>query len=331
MALNNVQFDKIMQQYEQIRLKNRKKYIENQKRLHEEHPDIKEIDDQIVECSIAAGVNALKKDKSKLPPDYYMNRLNDLDHQRKVLLERYGISEDIYNIPCDCKKCGDTGYIGREPCSCLTSKIIDSLYKNSNLGRILEKENFDTFNLDYYDDVASFDERIPNSPKENMKRVINLSKQFIDDFGKKESYVSNIIYYGECGVGKTFMTHCVAKELIEKGYSVLYMSSIQFFNVIEAKRFKNEPDATELYKIMQSCDLLIVDDLGTEISNSFTDSELYNIVNIRGTDEKATIISTNLGLEELRQRYSERIFSRFMGNYTFMCIIGKDIRLNHID
>ncbi|MCR5623654.1 MAG: ATP-binding protein [Lachnospiraceae bacterium] len=331
MALDNVQFDKIMQQYEQIRMNNRKKYIENQKKLHEEHPDIKEIDDKIVECSIAAGVNALKKENSKLPPDYYMNRVNDLDHQRKVLMEKYGISEEVYNIPCNCKKCGDTGYIGRQPCSCLTRRIIDSLYENSNLGHILEKENFDTFNFDYYDGVTIDDVRTPLTPKENIIKVVNLSKQFISEFGKKDPYISNIIFYGECGVGKTFLTHCIAKELIEKEYSVLYMSAIQFFNVIEGKRFRNEADATQLYKIMQKCDLLIIDDLGTEISNSFTDSELYNIVNIRGIEEKSTIISTNLKLEEIRQRYSERIFSRFIGYYTFMCIIGKDIRSIHVD
>lgn len=152
---------------------------------------------------------------------------------------------------------------------------------------------------------------------------------FIRNFD--EEY-DNLIFYGPTGVGKTFLTHCIAKQLLDTSHTVLYLTSLQLFDILEKNKFNKEDASTsnEQISYIINSDLLIIDDLGTELVNSFTSSQLFYFIEERHMHRRSTIISTNLSFQELRDRYSERIFSRFTGYYNFYMIIGDDIRIRKV-
>ncbi len=169
---------------------------------------------------------------------------------------------------------------------------------------------------------------IPGFPQaEKLTSVVDHCHYFINNFDKT---FDNLLFYGRAGTGKTFLINCIAKELIEKSYSVIYLSAVQLFDLLADYSFKRSN--TTIYRQISfdellRCDLLIIDDLGTEMSNSFTESSLFDCLNERLIHQKSTIISTNFSLQELQQKYEERIFSRTAGNYTPLKIFGDDIRI----
>jgi DNA replication protein DnaC len=188
-----------------------------------------------------------------------------------------------------------------------------------------ENLHFSTFSFSYYDDMTA-DSQLKLTPRDNMRKIVSDAKCFIEEFDSK---CRSVLIYGNTGVGKTFLTNCIAKALLDSAHHVVYMTSHALFETFEAHRFdrNEEPDVNSLYRYIFQCDLLIIDDLGTELSNSFTNSMLYTCINERQIHGKSTVISTNLSLEQLRDRYSERVFSRITGNYTLWKLIGKDIRV----
>ena len=183
--------------------------------------------------------------------------------------------------------------------------IIELLYNGSNLKGILEQENFHTFSLDYYS-KSHIDPLTGRSARDAIETALRVCHHFIDTFS---SEFHNILLYGDTGVGKTFLTHCIAKELMDHSYSVIYFSAAGLFDFLAKNTFgkRDEIDEDALSHIC-SCDLLIIDDLGTELANSFTVSQLFVILNERILRKEATIISTNLSLEDIKAIYSERIF-----------------------
>ena len=215
--------------------------------------------------------------------------------------------------------------LDEKPCHCLKQYEINSLYANSNLSDILEKENFNTFNPDFYDN-SHIIENLSLTARENILRVRDVCLDFVKHF---DTAYDNLIFYGETGVGKTFLTHCIAKELLDTSHTVVYLTSLQLFDILEKNKFykTDEYINNEQVSYILNCELLIIDDLGTELANSFTTSQLYYFIEERHMKQKSTIISTNLSFQELRERYSERIFSRFTGYYNFYMIAGDDIRI----
>ena len=193
------------------------------------------------------------------------------------------------------------------------------------LSDILEKENFNTFNPDFYDN-SHIIENLSLTARENILRVRDVCLDFVKHF---DTAYDNLIFYGETGVGKTFLTHCIAKELLDTSHTVVYLTSLQLFDILEKNKFykTDEYINNEQVSYILNCELLIIDDLGTELANSFTTSQLYYFIEERHMKQKSTIISTNLSFQELRERYSERIFSRFTGYYNFYMIAGDDIRI----
>ena len=161
-----------------------------------------------------------------------------------------------------------------------------------------------------------------------MRKIVDGCKKFIETF---DSNHDNFLFLGNTGVGKTFLANCIAKELLDKGYTVAYLTAFRLFDILEKYKFgKNNSDihdAANQFDYILNCELLIIDDLGTELSNAFTTSQLYLIINERLLSRKSTIISTNLSLDHLNSNYSERIYSRIISNYSIRRIIGKDIRL----
>lgn len=321
MALSNAQYDEIMRGYQQEQLANRRLLQERIDEVHAKVPQLKSIQDKIASASVSAARHKLKDDMIGYQQE--MDKLSSLKKDKEKLLKSSGYVEDYFEPIYTCKSCKDTGYINGEKCHCFKQKIINVVYTQSNITEILKKENFSTFSYKYYsaDDINPVTKL---SSLDTAKRAVAECKHFIEDFDNKPK---NILFYGDTGVGKTFLSNCIAKELLEKGYSVIYFTAFQFFDILSKGVFQKDSDAIAAHQNIFDCDLLIIDDLGTEFANAFTSSQLFLCVNERILRNKSTIISTNLNMSDLAEMYSERVPSRITSNYTVIKLFGDDIRI----
>lgn len=246
-----------------------------------------------------------------------------LKEQEKYLLTKHGYPEDYLHNVYTCGICEDRGFIDNKKCKCFEQLMIEKLYQFSNIREVLKIENFDTFDIRFFGDDIKIDGA---TPKQYMTNNFKVAQRFVDEF---ESVYKNIFMYGDVGRGKTFLCNCIAKEILDKGHIVLYASAIELFKVLENYRFHRDENKhnEEFIEYLTKADLLIIDDLGTEVQTQFTSSEIFNIINKRHTDRKHTIISTNIPLSEIETIYSHRLESRFMGNFELMKFVGEDIRL----
>ena len=248
----------------------------------------------------------------------------DLQEQRRSELIRAGFSDNYLDEENVCPICHDTGYIRTEMCDCLIE-----LYKNEQRQSLsslfkLGDETFDSFNLSYYDDKRAPDTGI--SPRRSMEIIYETCVEYARKFGKKSM---NLFFNGAPGLGKTFLSACIARVVAENGHSVVYDTASSIFAKFEDAKFLRTDDPTEAraeVKRCLECDLLILDDLGTEMTTAFTISALYELINTRLVTSKKTIVSSNLTIHELRRRYSEQIMSRLEGEYQVLTFRGDDIR-----
>lgn len=285
-------------------------------------PELSELDDAISSFSIKQARLLLDGDMSAL--EKLKVQVHKLSARKKELLVSNGFPEDYLELHYSCPDCKDTGYIGMDKCHCFQKAIVDLLYMQSNLQEALDKENFSTCSLKYYSS-NHIDPLTGRSSLEAMKTALNTCHEFVDTFSEE---FHNILLYGDTGVGKTFLSHCIAKEIMDASYSVIYFSASRLFDLLAQNTFgKKEEQDTDTLEHIYGCDLLIIDDLGTELSNSFTISQLFVCLNERILRKKSTIISTNLALEDIKSIYSERIFSRVSGGYTMLRLTGDDIRI----
>ncbi|MCD7826285.1 MAG: ATP-binding protein, partial [Clostridiaceae bacterium] len=322
MGISQAQYRDIMFQYEQTRMKNQRLLDERYKELYQKLPELKEIHDSLVELSVdQAKCELLHPAASSMQE--YIQKKDQLLARKAAILKENAYPSDYLNPIYSCPDCKDTGFANNKPCHCFSQAKIDALYENSNLADILENENFHTFREEYYDDTT-VNPNLSITARENIRRIREICLDYVKHF---DTTYDNLLFYGPTGVGKTFITHCIAKELLDTSHTVVYLTSIQLFDILEKNRFQKEDlyTSNEQITYILDCDLLILDDLGTELSNSFTASQLYYFIEERHTKKRSTIISTNLSFSDLRERYSERIFSRFTGYYDFKQIIGNDI------
>ena len=242
-------------------------------------------------------------------------RNNELIARRNALLVAHGFTEDYTDVKYDCPACGDTGYTESGMCACMKRAISAQAYNSSGLGRLIGEQTFDNFDLSYYADE--------HQPR--MESYVKELESFSDSFDSKT--YGNFLFIGTTGLGKTHLSTAVAQRVIERGYDVLYVSSVKMIGDFEAERFGNEMgqksvDLSRYY----GADLLIIDDLGAEIVNKFTQTYLYNVINTRINEHRCTIINTNLTPSELNKMYTERVSSRLLGEYIPMLFRGTDIR-----
>ena len=324
MQLKNFQYNKILREYDKRQLENRHELEERVKHIYSILPELKEIDDQIVSNSIQSAKLSLMGDDQSL--NSLADRNLDLSMHKIEILTENGYPSNYLMPTYHCKDCKDTGYIENEKCYCFKQAIVDLLYSQSNIKGIMEQENFSTFRYDFYTD--SYIEETTNlTPLANIKKVVSSCKEYIDTF---DSTYSNLLLYGNAGVGKTFLANCIAKELLDRSHTVIYLTAFQLFDILEKNKFNKDQEkseANEQFEYILDCDLLIIDDLGTELNNSFVTSQLYLCINERHLRKKSTIISTNLSWDNLNTNYSERIFSRLASNYRLLKIVGDDIRI----
>lgn len=323
MALTNSQYDSIMRIYEQRRIQNHTKLIKRQEEIHQKLPAYVMLEEEIITLSIQEAKKQLLMDDNTFSET--KEAIHSLIKDKENLLTSNGYPKNYLEEIYHCRDCKDSGYINGKKCHCFRQAELNLLYESSNLQSILEKENFDAFDLDYYNKEYK-DPNTGNNAYSIAMRAYDTCVQFTTNFDIK---FENLLLYGDVGVGKTFLTHCVAKALLDTGHSVIYFTGHELFDTLAQQKFhSHEQNAIpEAYNHILDCDLLIIDDLGTELSNSFSTSQLFLCINERFLRKKSTMISTNLSLGNISETYSERIFSRLYGNYKLIKLIGEDIRM----
>lgn len=284
--------------------------------LRAENPEIAEIDAElsgtgmlIFKTACTGGDIAPIKERNKA-----------LQAKRRELIVGLGYPEDYTEVHYTCKICSDSGYTeGGRTCNCLRELIIKGRIAASAMGRLIETQSFDNFDLSHY----AYDQKV----YERMKTILAIAKAYVRDFAKKQE---NLLLIGKTGTGKTHISTAIARELIHQGYDVIYDSTQNVISDFESDRFRNNYGREEMKaEKYLDCRLLIIDDLGTEFTNQFTVSTLYNLLNARQNKGLPTIISTNLSLEELAGKYEDRIYSRIIGSgCKVLPFDGKDRRIN---
>lgn len=240
----------------------------------------------------------------------------DAQKKRRELLVANGFTEDWLDVRYTCPKCKDKGSVGGYACECYKLLLRSIEYEKLCSKLPVNKCRFDNFKLDYYPDGAGI------SPRRRMESVLDYCKAYAEDFSLRSP---SLLLYGKTGLGKTHLSLAIAGKAVEAGYGVIYMTAQNLFNRLEREKF-GRGDGENTEQAILDCDLLIIDDLGSEFSTQLTVSALYNIVNCRGLEEKPTIISTNLILDELKNTYNDRIASRILSAYTILQFDGADIR-----
>ena len=318
----NIDYDSILSGFQRKRLENEILADNRKAEIYEKIPEIKKIDQEIASSSIQAARNRIRKLPVNMEDINKNNR--ELAAYKKALLKEHGYPENYLEPIYECPLCHDTGYQGSHPCKCMTQKEIDELYNQSTIREILERENFSTFSLNYYS--RENDGTHKHTPYENASNTLAACKDYVEHFDESHS---GILIYGETGLGKTFLSNCIAKALLDKGHTVLYLTSINLFeNNLSGIIMGNvrEKEKMMLYDYIYNCELLIIDDLGTEVPNTFVNSQLFEIINMRNNRSLATLISTNLSMRELSDRYTERIMSRIIGDFKVFPLYGTNIR-----
>ncbi len=321
MALNNAQYNILQRRYEAKQLENQHIVMERMRNVYGKLPQLAKIDDSISSLSIAQAKKLIDGDETAMSE--LRRKLKELSLEKKQLLAFHGYPDNYFEPPYDCPDCKDTGYIGSQKCHCFRQAAIDLVYTQSNIRQILDIENFQNFSYDYY----SQDQINPSTGLTSLATIKNAVKSCLEFVKTFDTEFHNLFFYGDTGIGKTYLSNCVAKELLDTSHSVIYFTASSLFQIFEKSVFNRERDANEDYQNIFECDLLIIDDLGTELSNAFTVSQLFLCLNERILRRKSTIISTNLSLGQLADLYSERTFSRISSNYKMIKLFGNDIRI----
>jgi len=328
MAYSTDVVEKVREEFEKKRQRAYDEAVLRQMQVYEKCAVVKEIDNALS----LTGLNVFKasvesSDNLSQRIEKLKNENLELQRQKRELLKMSGFPEDYTDIKYECTKCNDAGYVGIEMCSCFKSALARASYERSGLGKVLSNQSFENFKLSYYSDNTDKDAL---SHREQMKSIVSKAKAYVKDFGK-EGKESNLLFIGETGLGKTHITTSIAKGVIEKGYNVVYESAQNIVHAFESRQFGKENAENLDTDRFFSCDLLIIDDLGTEFKSSFTQSVLYNLINTRINSGKCMIISTNLDTtEKFVKTYDERIASRLLGSFRTFKFVGKDIRVQKV-
>lgn len=321
MALSNSQYDSLMRIYQGKQARNQQRLQNKMKEIYLKIPELSKLDDEMTQISLAACFQSMEEANFKT--NEIQEQLLQIKAKRERLLKQHGFTLADLEPTYDCKDCKDTGYINHQKCHCFTQKITELLYQQSHLQNQRDDECFEKFCFDYYSKTQT-DSTTGLSAYDAAKKAYQDAFHFSHHLMETKD---NMLIFGSTGVGKTFLSSCIAKEAMKQGISVIYFTAFEFFDILEKNVFRKNNESIEQHEQLLTCDLLIIDDLGTEFSNSFTDSQLFLCLNERLLRKKSTLISTNLSMKDLAENYSERTFSRIFSNYRLIKLFGDDLRI----
>lgn len=244
----------------------------------------------------------------------------NLRQEKMELLVAHGYPMDYMDLKFKCRKCNDTGFIAGKKCSCYNGHLAEIVYEESHFKELMKDNSFMTYDDSLFDD-KSVNPEYNKTVKQNMRDNLKMALRYVSEFS---IHAENLYLYGPSGTGKTFLASCIARELLNDGNLVLYRTSAQLMDDIKDIKFR---DNKELENLVMNCELLIIDDLGTEMVSDLAKTEIFNLINIRLLHKKKMIISSNLKLENIRDKYSERLSSRIIGDFIFVPFFGEDLRL----
>ncbi|MEG0377813.1 MAG: ATP-binding protein [Eubacterium sp.] len=300
--------------HHQMALKQRKE------KLYAEIPEFAAIDTEINLQGITLTKERLKGNENA--GDDFKRIVTTLEARKAELLKLNGYPENYLTLRHDCPLCKDSGYVNGKMCLCLKKALADDAFSSFDLKPLARRENFETFNLDYYPDTPM--NNTQTIPSKNSAALKKLMMDYCEHF---ETTTENYLFYGPPGVGKTFMTNCIANALIEKGIPLIYTTAAHLIRMVQQSMFGENNNAEPIYDSLLACELLIIDDLGAEYTTKFSGSQLYEVINTRLLSTKKMIISTNLNFKMIKAQYDERLSSRIGGNFTALPFVGEDIRI----
>ena len=292
--------------------------------LYRVEPRLQAIEQELRSTMSKIIAGALQRGTDPLPAIRVIQDENlELQRQRAEILLSMGYPMDYLEEKPACDKCNDSGFCGHEVCACLQKYYNEQQKKTLSPLLGMGNQSFDTFSLDWYS--PRINERLGCSPREHMEHVFETCSNFARHF---EKHGGNLLLTGPTGVGKTFLSACTAREVTDRGFTVVYDTVPNFFRIMENDHFHRvEEGSSDAVERFLRCDLLIMDDLGTEFLTPFVNSALYRIVNTRLMTGKSTVISTNLSPDEIAARYTAQTFSRIEGEYEILPCFGDDIRI----
>lgn len=319
MSYNKQDYIRLKAEFSQKYLRAQKEAGERRVELYAKVPEARELDRALAKTGmeIMGAIASGGDTEAKVAAIREQNR--ELLRARAALLKANGFAEDYSDVRYQCRTCGDTGFVNTKMCDCLRRALIEAGYESSGLGGLIRTQSFENFSLDYY--------RAGGDP-ERMRQAMEGMRHFAERF-EKGSY-RNFLLIGGTGLGKTHLSTAVAKTVIERGFDVCYVTAVGMLRDFNAKHFDKGVGMKTDPERYAEAELLIVDDLGTEVTNQFTLSCLYDLINQRINNRKCTILNTNLAFRDLEARYGERIASRLLGEYHPILFSGTDIRRQKI-
>ncbi len=321
MSYSREVYDKVEKKLYNIRIKAIEELEKKKKIFYIRFPRAREIETSLASISIEAAKVVIRGGDVKKTLLYLKKKSKDLRNELDSLLASANLPKDFLEIKYSCKICKDEGFKDGKMCECMKNFLKSETYKKLNEMSPIGKSCFENFSLNYYSQycLSSADQ----SPRDRMEQILEFCKNYSKEFSKSSP---GLLMTGNTGLGKTHLSLAIASEVIAKGYSVIYSSIQNIISAMEKERFRpGNTETCEEHHFIE-CDLLIIDDLGTEFSTAFSCSAIYGIINSRIMTNKPTIINTNLSMKELEKNYSSRIVSRLMGNNIRLEFLGSDIR-----
>ena len=325
MAYEQAVYKKVLEEYEALRITEKSEQRARLFEVYEKCDKVRRIDEEITRTGSGAALEILNNpQRAKEIAEDLGETMKMLSQLRARELEAAGFAADYTDVHYRCNLCKDEGYTDGKQCECFKKRLIKEVYKQSNLHKLFETQNFEKFDISLFSDEV--DKQAGISQKEAMNEALEASKKFVADFEKSGE---SLFFYGGVGLGKTFLSTCIAKEIIDAGYSVVYQSSAKLFSYYSDYMFGRIGADEGRYELdrLRECDLLIIDDLGSEAVNSQSVSFLFELVNDRILAGKKMVISTNYSISEIAKVYSERLHSRILEHFIPIRFFGGDVRL----
>ena len=318
MVLSNGQVQEIQRILSERQLEAHRRYLEKREEIFRKLPELEELEEKVRAFSLSVAGEMQQGNREGLLR--LKEEIGKLHKEKKALLEGAGYKiQDLEEEEHFCPLCQDTGYVDGKKCQCFLKLQGELLYRQSRMGAVLERENFSKFQLERFDNIEKLGQCGNKTLREYIKEIRDYLTNYCEEYPKNNR---SILFTGSTGTGKTYFLHSIAKALLDRGVSVLYFTATGLFEYF-SKRMREED--TEDY--IEEVDVILIDDLGTEFSNSFTTSRFFALLNQRILNRNTMLISTNLNFKELRETYSDRVVSRFMSDYEIIPLYGKDQRL----